>query len=97
MKFWSKSIICISLFAQGVALAEYRVYQYMVTDLLKADPSRILTTTHNPRTVYSYQLNRQRYQASLMRTWMCPGHTGGKKELCASPYLAVLPKEGTNE
>jgi hypothetical protein len=78
------------------ALAEYRVYQYIIKDKIvsaKDQPnSKILNTTLDPVSYMAYNGGSRLVSVDLLRTWMCAGHTGNKKDLCSSPYGA-LPAE----
>ncbi len=69
-------------------MAEYRAYQYMLAPA-NADQknSTILITSLNPVAMTRYYgINKNRLY--LLRTWICPGNTGGKKT-CTPPYLTA--------
>lgn len=74
------------------ALAEYRVYQYIVknkidtTDEVKAN---IITSTLDPTTYMAYNGGSNLINVNLLRTWLCPGNTGQYKETCESPYKKI--------
>ncbi len=87
MKYLAFTFMLTSLYAQ----AEYRVYQYMVKDRASQTPANIVTSSLNPRAYLAY--NGMEYlQIDLMRTWICPGFTGFKKEICNSPYELMKQK-----
>lgn len=72
------------------ALAEYRVYQYIVKSndpfavATKAE-SQYLTSTLNPQMFKSYH-GGSRISVDLLRTWICPGYTGRGQKTCDHPY-----------
>lgn len=69
--------------------AEYRAYQYQVVD--PYHPSSIpmiLTSSLNPVAFRSY--HGQSLDTTLLRTWMCYGHTSRQK-ICPYP-IAALPE-----
>lgn len=77
------------------AQAEYRVYQYVIKNkivsALDQDSSHIKTSTLDPVSYLAYHGGSGLISIDLLRTWICPGHTG-KRKICSSPY-AELPKE----
>ncbi len=82
MKFLIKGILCIN-FVINSAYAEYRAYQYMIEQ--KDQQVKILTSSLNPQAYRAYKGHPQQ-KLTLMRTWICPGQTGGLKQTCPSPY-----------
>ncbi len=83
----------VSYFLFGIltysALAEYRVYQYFVRSkntFIQDNPSYIVTSSLNPTAYVAYHGGPGNIEVDLVRTWMCPGHTGNRKEYCSSPY-----------
>ena len=91
-----KSLKCINfillraifIFVMGISnsFAEYRAYQYLVSTNPEQKSTTILTTSLTPTAMTRYYgLSKQKLY--LLRTWICPGHTGGKKT-CNPPYLA---------
>lgn len=73
-------------------MAEYRVYQYYVkskTQNINSSDAQIITSTLNPRSYLSYNGGSSSVEISLLRSWMCPGHTG-KKELCSLDEEEVI-------
>jgi hypothetical protein len=85
--------LALPLFAH----AEYRVYQYMVSPKTKefvvndsgAKPQR---STLNPVAFIAYHGGAGSVDVTLMRSWMCPGHTG-KKDFCAHPSEREVASE----
>ncbi len=86
-------LLALPLFAH----AEYRVYQYMVSPKTKefvvndsgAKPQR---STLNPVAFIAYHGGAGSVDVTLMRSWMCPGHTG-KKDFCAHPSEREVASE----
>jgi hypothetical protein len=72
------------------ALAEYRVYQYLVKS---SDPyavatkaqAQYITSTLNPQMYRTYHGGNVA-SVDLLRTWICPGYTGSRKPICDHPY-----------
>jgi hypothetical protein len=83
-------LFCIlnSLLSLKLARGEYRVYQYLVFDQpsLSIEP-RIILSTLPPQSLNSYYGGSPFLQKRILRTWMCPNHTGAGKDYCSSPYL----------
>ncbi len=74
------------------ALAEYRVFQYLVknTALKAQDQNAYLAiSTLDPISYRSYKAGSLNIKVDLMRTWICPGYTGMNQDYCASPYEKV--------
>jgi hypothetical protein len=95
MKWWERLKICINLtlfitfFFSFPTLAEYRVYQYMVETIQKSPDSKgssIIRSSLDPETFIAYNGGRDLVSVDLLRTWICPGYTGEKREYCQSPY-----------
>ncbi len=65
----------------------------MVVDRLAKDKSSnsIVISSLDPMSYISYNGGSRLVNVDLLRTWICPGHTG-KKEVCPSPY-SKLPEE----
>lgn len=63
--------------------AEYRVYQYLIQS---DNESKYITSSLDPISFKSYHGGKLVTKIDLLRTWMCPGFTGHKKEYCPSPY-----------
>ena len=85
-----KYLLTTLLIFSSSVFAEYRVYQYIVKNKIVTAPdqnnSHFVTTTLNPVTYLAYNGGSNLYQIDLLRTWICPGFTGAKKEICKSPY-----------
>jgi hypothetical protein len=78
--------------------AEYRVYHYIVKNrdsVQEKDVHYEQLSTLNPVAFQAYSGGRDSIKVDLLRTWICPGHTGGKKQYCPSPY-EELKKEVLN-
>ena len=88
-------ILVIALFMCAFyANAEYRVYQYVVSNRVEiADQpkSSVVLSTMDPVSYQAYNGGSSIVAVDLLRTWICPGHTG-KKDICPSPY-SQLPAE----
>jgi hypothetical protein len=85
----------LTLFFAHTAMAEYRVYQYVVKNKINikdAPNSHVIISTLNPRSYISYNGGSNLINVDLLRTWMCPGFTGLRKKTCDSPY-GRLPAE----
>ncbi len=77
------------------ALAEYRVYQYLVKPkntlaMVTAAQAKAMRSTLNPQAFVAYNGGSQSIEATLVRTWMCQGHTG-KKDYCPHPSERLNP------
>lgn len=80
----------ILILASHVCLAEYRAYQYIIksTDQFaqaNGAQAQIVTSTLNPAMYQSYH-GGSLLTVSLLRTWICPGYTGGRQKICPHPY-----------
>jgi hypothetical protein len=84
-----KKLLLITLLSTSLsALAEYRVYQFVVTNKIKIENSpkgHMVTSTLDPISYVSYHGGESLLAVDLLRTWVCPGHTA-HKEICQSPY-----------
>lgn len=91
--FFSLALLSLSF----SAFAEYRAYQYLVKTkdayavATKAQPQYIVSTL-NPQMYQSYH-GGSHISVDLLRTWICPGYTGGRKPVCDHPY----DKSGDNK
>lgn len=74
------------------AFGEYRAYQYAVKNTSTPNPTKIVTSSLNPRAYLAYN-GMEGMNVDLLRTWICPGFTGHKKAICSSPYRDLLNKE----
>lgn len=73
--------------------AEYRVYQYLVRAKLKLPQDikpYLVTSSLDPVSYLAYHGGQEALKLDLLRTWVCPGHTGGYKIHCESPYGQVV-------
>ena len=92
-----KSLIFIFLtpFYQS-AHAEYRVYQYVlknkVINAQDAPNSKIIISSLNPIAYKAYHGGGKILSIDLLRTWVCPGHTGMRRDYCASPYDQIIER-----
>lgn len=78
------------LLTSSICLAEYRAYQYIIksTDqfaIANGAQAQIVTSTLNPAMYQSYH-GGSLLTVSLLRTWICPGYTGGRQKICPHPY-----------
>lgn len=76
--------------AANTSFAEYRAYQYIIksTDqfaLANGAQAQIVTSTLNPSMYQAYH-GGSLLSVSLLRTWICPGYTGGRQKICPHPY-----------
>jgi hypothetical protein len=76
-----------------IAQAEYRVFQYIVKNKItsaKDQPnSNMVISTLNPVSYLAYHGGASLINVDLMRTWICPGHTGNSVKVCQSPYASA--------
>lgn len=87
--------ILITLYCQSV-FAEYRAYQYIIKSMdqfaqANGAQAQIVTSTLNPAMFQSYH-GGSFLSISLLRTWICPGYTGARKEVCPHPYDQENPQ-----
>jgi len=91
--------LAIFLFSTNIVFAEYRVYQYFVKDNLtkKQNDSILVTSSLDPVSYVAYHGGNQAIGIDLLRTWICPGNTGNKRDYCDGPYnkLIKLQKSST--
>lgn len=69
--------------------AEFRAYQYLVKPrtqeaMVAAATARTVVTSLNPVAYRAYH-GGSSVDVTLMRTWMCAGHTGRKRVPCPAP------------
>ena len=84
--------LVITFFIILNANAEYRVYQYYIKSTEEKAQDKngyIVRSSLDPITYRSYHGGPQSVQIDLLRTWRCPGNTGGLKSYCDSPYRAL--------
>ena len=80
-------------FIIGPASAEYRAYQYTIRSKVnksKDNQSYIVTSALHPVAYVAYHGGPTMVEATMLRTWMCPGHTGHNQAICKSPYEKAL-------
>ena len=85
----------LSIFIISPTLAEYRVYQYLIKNQIETPdqkPGIIVESTMDPVAYTAYHGGSELVSISLLRTWMCAGFTGKKKDLCNSPYNNLPPE-----
>ncbi len=74
---------------QNVTKAEYRVYQYYITQT-KSRPNDsngyTLISTLDPVSYHTYHGGELSITADLLNSWMCYGYTGNMQEPCPNPY-----------
>jgi hypothetical protein len=96
-----KIILAVAIILLNVnAFAEYRVFQYLITDKSnpRSKPSKYINySTLPPTSFLAYHGSRQSVDIVLSRTWMCPGYTGGRKEICKSPYEKLVGGIGNGQ
>lgn len=89
-----KKILFITFLFSLSIQAEYRVYQYIVTNKVQSasdeNNSNFIRSTLDPVTYLAYHGGAKLVEVELLRTWICPGYTGNGKDLCASPYSKSL-------
>ncbi|MFT6631111.1 MAG: hypothetical protein ACJAS4_001058 [Bacteriovoracaceae bacterium] len=89
-----KKTLLILIFLVPFAHAEYRVFQYIVKNKItsaKDQPnSHMVISTLNPVSYIAYHGGSSLINIDLMRTWICPGHTGQKLKICQSPYANAI-------
>ena len=93
---FNKAILLVLI--SGSVLAEYRVYQYMISPRLQTrkPSSFMVTSTLDPQSYVSYHGGAQSLRVNLLKTWTCKGHTG-KKEVCKDPIVGLLETKTGNE
>lgn len=82
------STVLFSLFSIS-ALAEYRVYQYLVKSThykAQDQDAYMVTSSLDPVSYKAYHSGSINISVDLMRTWICPGYTGTNMPYCSSPY-----------
>lgn len=87
----------ITLFVTFSAKAEYRAYEYVISNQVNdsADlKTQTIKSSLNPRAYLAYHGGRDSITLTLRRTWMCPGNTA-YKPICPSPYEILT--QPTNE
>lgn len=90
-----KISILILLACSLPVFAEYRVYQYIVKnniDHIDSPKSHLVTSSLDPMSYKAYNGGSLLVSVDLLRTWICPGNTGQRKETCESPYKKLTKK-----
>lgn len=86
----------IFIFITGQSFGEYRVYQYIVKNKIKTAKDipngHYVLSTLNPVSYVAYNGGSLLIDVDLLRTWMCPGHTGKGKDYCPSPYDKIVER-----
>jgi hypothetical protein len=85
MKIWP---ILFFILLNVPANAEYRVYQYFVKSTYpKTEDQKayIITSTLDPISYQAYHGGKDVIKIDLVRSWICLGHTGQKRETCPPP------------
>ena len=95
-----KTLTLLILTFTSNAFAEYRAYQYVVTNKIQTSldqpNSKITLSTLDPISYVAYHGGTTLINVELMRTWICPGDTAGK-EICPSPYTTLAQLRGDND
>ena len=82
----------LGIFIPILLKGEYRVYQFFIEK--KSDKTKKLTTSSlDPQSYFAYHGQSHPPSYTLIRTWICPGHTGNKKKYCDSPYKSLIEQE----
>jgi hypothetical protein len=79
------------------AHAEYRVYEYLVTNknITNGGPrSSVKLSSYPITTFYSVNGGRKSIDVSLLRTWVCPGDTSQFQQYCKSPLQRISQARG---
>jgi hypothetical protein len=87
-----KAFFLLLTLAPSLAMAEYRVYQYYVRSKHQYSmdqQSYLVTSSLNPVSYQAYHGGADALEVDLVRTWSCPGHTGGMKNTCPAPLEAM--------
>ncbi len=76
-------------------LAEYRVYEYVVQNKVQTQdmPASQNVRSTLPPTSYRAYHGGETIKLSMLRTWICPGHTGLRRKICDSPYEMIMKSE----
>lgn len=83
-------ILIMAQFLPLLSRAEYRAYQYLVKNndpyaVATRAQSQYIVSTLNPQMYKSYH-GGSFISVDLLRTWICPGHTGQRQKICDHPY-----------
>lgn len=77
------SLIFMLFFCQN-AVSEYRAYQYLITNKITQDNYTVVSS-YDPRAYIAYHGGPESIELEMLRTWICLGYTGKKKDICDSP------------
>jgi hypothetical protein len=72
------------------------VYQYIIKNKINSQQVAkplIQVSSLNPVSFLAYNGGSNSLDIDLLRTWLCPGFTGHRKETCKSPYKEISLKE----
>ena len=89
-KYIRAIIISFSLLPTHKAIAEYRAYQYILkskvlNQSIQSSPMQsIVVSTLSPVSFVAYNGGESAIEATLINSWMCPGHTA-KRATCKPP------------
>ncbi len=96
-----KNLLLYFILIPATSFAEYRVYQYTVQNLVSnaadAPKANIVVSTLDPVAYVAYNGGSRLVQVDLLRTWICPGHTGNAKNICPSPYAQIVSQNPNEE
>ncbi|HLE11814.1 MAG: hypothetical protein A2504_15050 [Bdellovibrionales bacterium RIFOXYD12_FULL_39_22] len=85
---FSLALVMILIVLSSSAFAEYRVYQYYLSQAQKTnrDPNGYtITSTLDPIAYQTYHGGELSIKIELLRSWMCPGYTGKMQPHCSDP------------
>ncbi|MBF0298839.1 MAG: hypothetical protein HQK51_08970 [Oligoflexia bacterium] len=101
-------IMFLTMISISFVSAEYRLYQYVVSQNVVSPinspqetksnqllNSYIILSTLDPVSYYSYHGGYSAIKIDLLRTWICPGYTGDKA-YCDSPYEDFIKNNKKN-
>ena len=91
-----KCILLLTLLFVIPAMAQYRVFQYSVRTTLPKpfdQNSYTVISTLDPVSYLAYHGGRNSLELNILRTWTCPGYTGGL-EICDSPEEKIIDQLG---
>ncbi|MFZ8934862.1 MAG: hypothetical protein ACO20H_11960 [Bacteriovoracaceae bacterium] len=93
-----KLILLLLSFFPFHVFAEYRVYEYLVratNEMVQDKGSYVVTSTLFPSAYLAYH-GGSSIRIDLLKSWLCPGHTGDFKKVCSSPYKAMIESSEQN-
>lgn len=88
IKTFKVLILMLPALLSNYAIAEYRVYQYIIKNKLDSQQigkAIVKVSTLDPVSFVAYNGGVNSVEVDLLRTWLCPGDTS-KKDTCRSPY-----------